>query len=316
MSNKICEKIYFDEISPFIDGEYTGRSADEIIGHLKSCAKCRKKYESLINLKNIISSLAEYALSEEEKANLTAMIPSAFRSVRQKSRSVWPRNLTITLASAASFTIIMLAAVVVFRFFFLSTTPTVITSSAPAAVESDAANEVAKTELEQETMRADVPTGETAGELMTAETVDFPVFINEENFYNTANFKEAKNIIETAEKLSQKVGSDGSITQQELISKLKDSLASAQLNSDLIPDIFKKNIERIANSNKDEIVISESTENLLPFYAEKATYEGDNSLIIAYFLKPQKDLNYRYLLVPVANSINTGNIQDIITIKK
>jgi uncharacterized protein YhaN len=316
MNADTCEKHYINEISSLVDAEISGRRADEIFRHLKSCAKCRKRHEMLVYLKNGISNIEADKLNDEEKISLSTMAHSAIKTNMQISKSAWRNRLAITLASAAAFVILILTATIMFRFLSSSTAPALITASAPTAAESDTIEEVAKSAPVQDTMEAAAPMGETAGELMAAETINFPIFVNEENSYNTSKFKEAKNIIETAEKLYQKISSDGSISQQELMSKLKDSLASAQLNSDLIPIIFNKNIEEIANSNKDEIVISESTRNLLPFYAEKATYEGNNSLIIAYFLKPQKDLYYRYLLVPVANSIDTGKIQDLTTIKK
>jgi uncharacterized protein YhaN len=304
MNANTCEKHYINEISSLVDAEISGRRADEIFRHLKSCAKCRKRYEMLVYLKNGISNIEADKLNDEEKISLSTMAHSAIKTNMQISKSAWRNRLVITLASAAAFVILILTTTIMFRFLSTSTAPTLITASAPTAAESDTVEEVAKSAPVQDTMESAAPMGETAGELMAAETINFPIFVNEENSYNTSKFKEAKNIIETAEKLYQKISSDGSISQQELMSKLKDSLASAQLNSD------------IANSNKDEIVISESTRNLLPFYAEKATYEGNNSLIIAYFLKPQKDLYYRYLLVPVANSIDTGKIQDLTTIKK
>jgi uncharacterized protein YhaN len=271
----------------------------------------------LAYLKNGISRLEVDALNDEEKISLLTMTRSAIKTNRQISKSAWQNRLMITLASAAAFVILILTTVM-FRLFSSSTAPTLITASAPAAAESEIAEEAARSATVQDMTESSVPTGETSGELTAVETIDFPIFVNEENSYNTAKLKEAKNIIETAEKLYQQIISDGSISQQELITKLKDSLTSAQLDPNLIPIIFNNNIEKIANSDeiKDEIVISESTRNLLPFYAEKATYEGDSSLIIAYFLKPQKDLYYRYLLAPVANSIDTGEIQDLNTIKK
>ncbi|MCL5985174.1 MAG: hypothetical protein M1371_01255 [Actinobacteria bacterium] len=316
MNANTGEKHYNNEISSLIDAEILGRQADEIVEHLKSCVKCRKRYETLANLKDRVSSLEECTLNDEEKISIMSMIPSAIRTNRQTSKPAWQRHLAVTLASAAGLAILILTATVVFRFLFISTAPTLMTASAPAAAESAVAEEATKSAPTQDTMGAAAPMGETAGELMAAETIDFPIFVNVENFYDTAKLKEAKDIAEMAEKFYQQISSDGSISQQELMAKLKSSLTTARLNSDMIPIILEKNIDEIANSNKDEIVISESTRNLLPFYAEKATYEGNNSLIIAYFLKPQKDLYYRYLLVPVANSIDTGDIQDLTTIKK
>jgi len=313
-----CEQQYFKEISLLIDAEISEESKLEITRHLKSCKKCKKRYDILTQLKESISNLEQFSLSDEEKTRLLIAAQTAVSINRRILKSTRQNRIIISLSSAAAITILILATTIILKLFPLSNAPTLTAAQTPTTAALDIESEVEKTASGQDTFEEAAPTGETSGELRTAEAIDFPIFVDEDNSYNTTKFKEAKKIIDTAEKLYQKLVSNGPITQQELISKLKDSLASAQLNSEMIPTIFNKNIEEIANSDdvKDEIVISESTRNLLPFYAEKAIYEGDNSLIIAYFLKPEKDLYYNYLLVPVANSINTGEIQDLTTIKK